>query len=337
MPRSVRLDAAGVLHHVIIRGIERRRIFRDDRDRENFLARLGRLLSESGTRCYAWALLPNHAHLLLRTGRVPLASLMARLLTGYAVNFNHRYHRHGQLFQNRYKSIICQEDPYLLELVRYIHLNPLRAHLVADMDELGTFPYSGHSAIIGKHRRDWQDVASVLSRFGSPRQYTRFIGAGVRAGNRPELAGGGLVRSLGGWDEVRKVRSGHDRVKSDTRILGDSAFVTEVLARAEQRLKRNYQLKARRYGFDYLEQRILVLFDVTLDDLYAKSRKADLVKARSVFCFWANEELKMSATELARRLGVTQPAISYAIARGRAIAREGGYRYAGQRTLGDAL
>ena len=130
MPRQACIDAPGALHHIIIRGIERTLIFTDDRDRENFLERLSQLLPESQTPCYAWALMSNHAHLLLRTGRVAIASLMRRLLTGYAVSFNKRHRRHGHLFENRYKSILCEEDRYLRQLVAYIHLNPLRAGIV---------------------------------------------------------------------------------------------------------------------------------------------------------------------------------------------------------------
>jgi len=122
MARLARLDAPGVLHHIIIRGIERRNIFRDNQDRENLLERLGELLLETRTGCYAWAFLANQAHLLLRTGKVPIATLMRRLLTGYVVSFNRRHRRYGHLFQNRYKSIVCQEDLYFKELVRYIHL-----------------------------------------------------------------------------------------------------------------------------------------------------------------------------------------------------------------------
>ena len=130
MPRQARLDAPGVLHHIMIRGIERRKIFTDDKDREDMLDRLAKLLPETQTACYAWAFLPNHAHFLFRTGVTPLATVMRRLLTGYAVSFNRRHKRRGHLFQNRYKSIVCQEDAYLKELVRYIHLNPVRAVLL---------------------------------------------------------------------------------------------------------------------------------------------------------------------------------------------------------------
>jgi len=122
MPRQARIDAPGALHHIICRGIERKKIFQDDTDRNDFVNRLGTVLIETSTACYAWSLIPNHFHLLLRTGNSPIATIMRRLLTGYAVTFNRRHRRHGHLFQNRYKSILCQEDLYFLELVCYIHL-----------------------------------------------------------------------------------------------------------------------------------------------------------------------------------------------------------------------
>jgi len=134
------------------RGIERRKLFRDDKDRNSFLERLAIILEETQTQCYAWALIPNHFHILLRTGPTPLSKVMRRLMTGYAVTFNKRHRRSGYLFQNRYKSVVCEEDPYLLELIRYIHLNPLRAKLVQDLKELDKYPWTGHSAIIGRRK-----------------------------------------------------------------------------------------------------------------------------------------------------------------------------------------
>jgi len=153
MPRQPRLDAPGLLQHVMARGIERRKLFRDDKDRNSFLHRLADILEETQTQCYAWALIPNHFHILLRTGPTPLSKVMRRLMTGYAVTFNKRHKRSGHLFQNRYKSVICEEDPYLLELIRYIHLNPLRAKLVQDLKALDKYPWTGHSAILG-HRKN---------------------------------------------------------------------------------------------------------------------------------------------------------------------------------------
>jgi putative transposase len=121
MPRLARLDAPGVLHHIIIRGIERGKIFRNDQDKDNFIDRLASILPATQTACYGWALMSNHAHFLFRSGTDGISNVMQRLLTGYAIWFNRKYQRHGQLFQNRYKSIICQEDLYFKELVRYIH------------------------------------------------------------------------------------------------------------------------------------------------------------------------------------------------------------------------
>ena len=165
MPRQARLDAPGVLQHIMARGIERRKIFWDDKDRTSFLERLALILEETQTQCYAWTLIPNHFHLLLRTslsasadasrcraGATPLSSVMRRLMTGYAVTFNIRHRRSGHLFQNRYKSVVCEEDPYLLELIRYIHLNPLRAGLVEDLNTLDKYPWTGHSTILGQRK-----------------------------------------------------------------------------------------------------------------------------------------------------------------------------------------
>jgi len=106
---------------------------------------------------------------ILKTKNRPLFPSMRKILTGYVVNFNRRHKRYGHLFQNRYKSIVCQEDAYLMELVRYIHLNLLRAALVKDMDELNRSPWSGHSALLGKVERKWQNIEYVLSYFGSKR------------------------------------------------------------------------------------------------------------------------------------------------------------------------
>ena len=110
MPRKSRIDAAGSLHHIIVRGIERGVIFEDNIDRDRFVERLSGILSETATPCYAWVLIPNHFHLLLKTGMTPIRNVMQRLLTGYAVSYNRRHTRSGHLFQNRYKSILCQRN-----------------------------------------------------------------------------------------------------------------------------------------------------------------------------------------------------------------------------------
>ena len=149
MLRKARTDAPGALHHIIGRGIARRNVCDDDADQDFFLNRLDLILTETNTQCFAWALLPNHFHLLLKTGLSPIATVMKRLLTGYAMHYNRRHKRNGYLFQNRYKSILCREDTNLLELVRYIHLNPLRAKPLEDIKALDYHPYGGHSVLMG--------------------------------------------------------------------------------------------------------------------------------------------------------------------------------------------
>lgn len=332
MPRAARLDAPGAVHHIIIRGIERRNIFRDDQDREEFLARLGRLLPVTQTACYAWALLPNHAHLLVRSGSVPLATLMRRLLTGYAVRFNRRHRRHGHLFQNRYKSIVCQEERYFQELVRYIHLNPLRAGLVPKFEALARYPYCGHSAVLGTRPRPWQDVAYVLGTFGaspakSRKAYRAYVAAGVDQGRREDLIGGGLVRSLGGWAEVQKIRGrGTAHRKSDERILGDPEFVEATLARPYERYTPPVALRRRGYNLQRVAQRVAELLGMELEDIFAKGRQEPRVAARSLFCYLAVRELGIPMTEMARRLRMSPPGIGYAVQRGEATAKERGFR-----------
>jgi len=134
----------------MIRGIERRRIFHDTEDYEDFLSRLDRLVPELGFLVFTWVLIPNHAHFALQTGPVPLPRLMARLATGYAVMFNRRHQRVGHLLQNRYRSRLVEDDRDLLGVIRYIHGNPLRAGLVPSAEALGSFPWCGYAALTGE-------------------------------------------------------------------------------------------------------------------------------------------------------------------------------------------
>lgn len=329
MPRKARIDAPGALHHIIVRGIERRKIFWDDEDRDAFVNRLGQVLINTRTDCFAWALIPNHVHLLLRTGNVPIATVMRRLLTGYAVQFNRRHRRHGHVFQNRYKSILCQQDPYLKELVRYIHLNPLRARLVADYKSLKAFGYGGHCALAGKCQFKWQNTQYVLALFGQKtsearRLYIKFVKEGISDGKRPELVGGGLIRSLGGWKAVKALRMTEDRIKGDERILGDGEFVQSVLKRSQEQLERRYHLMAKGYDFDGLVGYVATVLGVEQNIVTRPGRYPDTVEARSVLCYWATRNLGISTIELSKRLNVSQPTASQSAKRGEKIVREKG-------------
>jgi len=290
MPRKARIDAPGALQHIIIRGIEKKPIFRDDWDRDRFLERLGRLLFTTVTPCYAWVLMPNHVHLLLRTGLIPLATVMKRLLTAYAQHFNRRHKRYGHLFQNRYKSILCEKEPYFLELLRYIHLNPLSAGILIELDELKTYEYSGHSTLMGTVSYEWQDTDYVLNCFGkrrtvARRAYQKFVADGVHQGHREDLVGGGFLRSIGGWTALKVCRRRGDYIKGDERILGSSNFVTQVLKKAEEALKQDHLLKNQGINFEFLLGRVARYCDVDIEEFLGGTRQQKVVDARSILCY----------------------------------------------------
>ena len=327
MPRKARIDAPGALHHIIVRGIDRRKIFLDDTDRDDFLNRLSVVLDDTQTACFAWALMPNHFHLLLRTGNAAISRVMQRILTGYVISFNRRHRRHGHLFQNRYKSILCQEDAYLLELVRYIHLNPLRAGLVRNLNELQEYPYSGHSAFFKKNYRSWQDTDYVLKQFYSSvsvarRRYLEFVEKGSCQGRRDELVGGGLIRSAGGWAAVKTLHKAGNFQKNDERILGDGDFVEKVLSFSNEKMERGYRLKSKGVNFQAVVQRAGTLTGVDPKIVLSGDRGRRTVQARSLACYWAAEELGLKQPEISLKLGMTQAAVSMAIKRGKLFAFE---------------
>jgi REP element-mobilizing transposase RayT len=312
MPRKARIDIPGLLQHVIVRGIEKRDIFLDDSDRAMFVARFSSLLVETGTDCFAWAMMTNHFHLLLRCGRVELSRFMRRLLTGYAVNFNHRHGRSGHLFQNRYKSVICEEDAYLLELIRYIHLNPLRAGVVSGLTGLDIYPWSGHSVLLGKEVLAGQVVEEVLLLFGkrlstARKKYREFVADGVGHGRRPELVGGGLHRS-------RKASGQEEMVSFDDRVLGGSAFVESL--RNDPNIRTMLSPKV---SLLELREIVGVLFEVEPESMLCRARKNAVSEARAVFCYIAIRLIGIAGIEVGRYLGIGPSGISRSARRGALI------------------
>ena len=304
------------MHHVMARGIEKRKIFLQERDLLDFIKRLGMVLEDKNAVAYAWALLPNHFHLLIRTSQGDLVGVMRKLMTGYAINFNLRHKRVGHLFQNRYKSVICQEEPYLLELVRYIHLNPIRAGLVSGLDNLMSYPWSGYRVLMGRGKYPWQDVGEVLGRFGKTsgearRRFRRFMEEGIGQGKRPELMGGGLIRSLGGWEVVKKTRGGKERILSDTRILGDGDFVSRVIREAES-LERKEVIDLKE-----LIYQVSAGMGVGVGELRGKGKSAILADTRAIISYIAVERYEISGVEVAQELGQARSAICRSVRRGR--------------------
>lgn len=320
MPRTARLDAPGTLHHVIIRGIERRRIVDDDKDRQTFVDRLGQLSVDLDTSVYAWALMTNHAHMLIRSGAVGLSAFMRKLLTGYAINYNQRHNRHGHLFQNRYKSIVCEEDVYFKELVRYIHLNPLRAGLVDTMQKLDWYRWCGHSMIVGRRKNSWQAKGYVLRWFGGRKKeavskYRYFVKQGVAIGKQPNLVGGGLIRSAGGWSEMKALRRIGDRQASDQRILGGGGFVEQITKQID--LEKKYRLS----GKDRVKKAKILINEtcnkrsISREALKSGSRLGEVSKVRSELALLLVKEHGLTLAESARQLGVCTSAITKIIMR----------------------
>jgi putative transposase len=204
--------------------------------------------------------------------------------------------------------------------------------MVPHLAALNGYPYCGHSALMGRRKRPWQDVDYVLRSFGkrirnARREYWAYVEAGVEQGRRRDLVGGGLVRSLGGWTEVEKLGlRGQDHIKSDERILGDSGFVDSVLGYAEEYYARQYALRRRGYNLEKVAERVAGIYGIKVGEIFGRGRQQQRVGARSLFCYWAVRELGNSLASLAMRLEMSVAGIGYAVQKGEAIAQQKGYK-----------
>ncbi|OQY09341.1 MAG: hypothetical protein B6I30_09970 [Desulfobacteraceae bacterium 4572_187] len=310
------------MHHVIVRGIEKRDIVNDKYDRKRMVSRLGDLASRLGdlaeetkTSVYAWVLMPNHMHILLKSGPAGLSRFMRRLLTGYAVTYNIRHKRHGHVFQNRYKSIICDEDVYFQALVRYIQLNPLRAKMVKSMSELDRYPWCGHSVIMGKRKAEWQDAGYALSWFGQDistgrKAYLRYLQDGIDEGHREDLVGGGLIRTMGGWSQVLTLRKSKEKVLCDERILGQDEFVERILLEADKNIAGQISINELVIKAGKIILAACKENGVSVEALGGGSRRGALPGLRAQLAKELVEKLGLTMAETARQLGVTTSAIS---------------------------
>lgn len=315
MPRRARIDQPGLIQHVMARGIEGCPIFLDETDRSFFLGRLSLLLNELDATLLAWSLLTNHFHLLVRMADTPLHSLMERLLTAHAVRFNRFSGRSGHLFQNRYKSIVCREMGQLLENVRYLHLNPIRAGLVSGLEELDVYPWSGHAVLMGNVRMPGQDVEEVLGIFGGnlPRarkNYREFVAQGIPFGGRPELVEESNIRSSGSGNGL----------PASSRGLGSEGFLQSRQEREEKQSSK-FEILPRSLSLVTLQDRVAAMMGVNPEDLLVRARGNRRSRARAIFCFLAVKGLDYSAVEVGRFLGMTGWAVGKAAIRGQEMGR----------------
>jgi len=247
---------------------------------------------------------------------------MRRLLTGYAQQFNRRHNRSGHLFQNRYKSFLCEEDPYLLELVRYIHLNPIRAGAAKDMAALEKFSWCGHGVLMGKIKQDWQDSSFVLSLFHekqsfAKRAYYLFVEKGVALGKRTDLVGGGLIRSAGGWVAVQSLRKSKERFANDERILGSSEFVTSVLKKANEDYEKKISARTQHLDIEKIIDVVCEHLGLNPAFLNSPSKQTHITRARAIISSIAFDTLRLKGIDIAQRLNLTPTAISKLSAKGR--------------------
>jgi len=322
MPRQARLDVPGALHHVMVRGNNKSKIFRDDDDKAKFIERLGQNVFEADCSVYAWVLMDNHVHMLFRSGRHGISVVMRKLLTWYAQYFNRRHRRSGHLFQNRYKSILCDQDTYLLALVRYIHLNPIRANIIQTLEELDRYRWSGHRAIIGKAAHPWMGTGDVLSEFATTRkkaisEYRRFLREGIGQKHDTTFSGGGLIRSHGGWSQVLSLRRKKQTEEYDERILGSGDFVHAILKEAEEKQLRQIRLRRAGITIDRLIKQETEKSQISSRELKSGSRRKVVSETRAKIARRGLEELGLSCAEIARHLGVCTSSIS------RVVAKEG--------------
>ncbi len=278
MARKPRVEFEGAFYHVIVRGNQRQKIFRDDRDRLYYLERIEHYRQRYGFKLYAYVLMSNHVHLLLETGATPLSKILQGIQFTYTQYYNRRYRTVGHLFQGRYKAILCDRDAYLLELVRYIHLNPARLKQPAD---LARYPWSSHHAYLGKKGPVAVDTTLVLSQLGNSasrasKAYRKFIDEG---------------RALGHEDRYYETL--------DQRFLGDENFIEKVVEQAPQV---EIRPEGRKVRFEKLLQAVAAVHDCGAKELVATGRQRALAKPRAQLAYLAREWCGMKATEIARRI-----------------------------------
>jgi hypothetical protein len=197
----------------------------------------------------------------------------------------------------------------------------LRAGLVKDLKELNRNPWSGHSALAGKVKRKWQNTEYVLSFFGSAKDsrknYLQYVQKGIDQGRRPELVGGGLIRSMGGWSAVLASRRRSERQGSDRRILGDGDFVKQVISGLDDLVKKNLRLSGRRIDIKTLAEKVSEKYNVSIGELRSGGRRREVVKARRAMSWIGVRELGYSGADVARYLGVTNSCVTRMISTGK--------------------
>ena len=279
MSRKPRVEFAGAFYHVISRGNQRQTIFHSDADRGYYLDRLEHYRERYGFTLYAYVLMTNHVHLLVETGRVPLSKVMQGLQFTYTRYYNRKYDKVGHLFQGRYKAILCDRESYLLELVRYLHLNPARMRHPVDP---WRYRWSSHGAYVGKGSAVKVETSLMLGQLG------KVVGRARRAYLRFMAEGRDLGHQVNYYQIV------------DQRFLGDERFVERIDQRSHR--EREIEVPGPRANFSDLVRLLAQECGAEVQDLVRAGRKRQWVRARSMLVYLARQWGGMSVKELGRRL-----------------------------------
>jgi len=217
-----------------------------------------------------------------------------------------------------------------MELVRYIHLNPVRAKIVKDIEVLDNYPYCGHNILMGKMLADWQDTSYVLNLFDAQlanarRHYRDFVITGLDQGRKPELTGGGLIRSLGGWSAVKSMRKDGALQKGDERILGEGKFVENALSQSREAYEEKYCLKAKGIKIEQVGERVAEIVGMPVSDVWLSGKQPKRVLARDLICYWSTSRLGITQAWLSKKFRISQSAVSHSVERGRNLVIQNNY------------
>jgi putative transposase len=320
MPRKARLNVPGAVYHVMGRCLNHLTLFSNGADREQFLSLLALYLKRTGTRCYAWVLMDTHYHLVLRLSAKDLSELMKPLNMHYAHYHRAKNGRRGPLFMDRFKSIATQDQNYVQELVRYVHLNPVRAGTCKNLEKLEKYPWCGHSALMGVHRRIFQDTETVLKRFGQTHQdarkkYLDFIQEGLNNG----LEGDTLV------ELVRKSNTGSESGRRiSSWVIGDPEFVRNAVSSAESNRLRISRFEREGGRIENIAAEICTKFDIAQELLRERHRGGKVSDARKALAYVASKEFCAPLSIVAYYLGVGRTAVSAMSRAGSTIVKERG-------------
>lgn len=313
MPRKARITVPGAIHHLMSRGNEGRTIYLCAEDRQYFLNILEEQLKKSGYLLYAWCLMDNHYHLLVRINEFPLGVFMRQLNGRYAQYFRKRTGTRGYLFQDRYRSIVTQDQAYIEQMVRYIHLNPIRGGVCKSIEKLARYPWCGHSVLIGMRKWPAQTTVDVLKCFAAQKstaviRYTSFVKNGIN--DEPDI-----------YALLRKNNQGFENIhQTGCWVIGNQEFVQKAVSADMQERVRLARHAQQGISIDEIALRIARKFRLGAERIQTRGRENAKASARKVFAFVSNRQFHFKVCEIARFLNIRPQSVSHLIQEGEKIA-----------------